>query len=76
MPCRSLPHAPWRSCPRAVTLDFPFGRPLNALVAAAGRAAERAGLDTSWLDRWRRARLVLLDAGMAMRLSEDDQRNM
>ncbi|KAI7837776.1 hypothetical protein COHA_008405 [Chlorella ohadii] len=62
-----------------VTLDLPFGRPLNALVTAASRAAEAVGFNfdsDSWLDSWRRAKLVLLDAGMAMRLSKDDQRNM
>ncbi len=72
-----LPHA--LPPPPAVTLDLPFGRPLNALVTAASRAAEAVGFNfdsDSWLDSWRRAKLVLLDAGMAMRLSKDDQRNM
>jgi aarF domain-containing kinase len=60
-----------------VTLDLPFGRPLNALVTAASRAADALGFDSAaWLDSWQRAKLVLLDAGMAMRLSKDDQRNM
>lgn len=39
------------------------------MVAGAARAAAVFGLDTSFLDTWRRAKLVLLDAGMATRLS-------
>jgi len=54
-----------------VTLDFPFGAPLNALVRAAARGAASLGVDTSFLDSWRRAKLVLLDAGMAMRLTRE-----
>lgn len=62
----------------AVKLELPFWRPVNALVAGAARAAAAAGVAAAdtWLDSWRRAKLVLLDAGMAMRLSPDDQRNM
>lgn len=46
-------------------------------MAAAGRAGDALGFDSAaWLDSWRRAKLVLLDAGMAMRLSKEDQRNM
>ncbi|KAL4440314.1 hypothetical protein ABPG75_003315 [Micractinium tetrahymenae] len=58
-----------------VKLDLPFGH-FNGLVAAAARGAAALGLDTSALDSWRRAKLVLLDAGMATRLSPEDQRNM
>ncbi|PSC67852.1 ADP,ATP carrier [Micractinium conductrix] len=59
-----------------VTLDFPLPKPLAALVSRGAAAAASLGLDTSWLEGWRRASLVLLDAGMAMRLSPTDQRNM
>lgn len=55
----------------AVTLDFPLPKPLAALVSRGAAAAASLGLDTSWLEGWRRASLVLLDAGMAMRLSRE-----
>lgn len=75
LPPHDAIHPP--SPPHAVTLDLPFGRPLNKLVTLASRAADAVGFDSApWLDSWRRAKLVLLDAGMAMRLSKDDQRNM
>ncbi|EFN54091.1 hypothetical protein CHLNCDRAFT_136214 [Chlorella variabilis] len=60
-----------------VTLDWPFGG-ANRLVRLGRRLAVAAGLQgaVDWLDGWQRAKLVLLDAGMAMRLTPEDQRNM
>jgi hypothetical protein len=51
-------------------LDYPFGK-ANALPRLARRAAAAAGWEgaVAWLDSLQRAQLVLLDAGMAMRLS-------
>ena len=66
-PCPRLhPHF----APPAVTLDYPFGK-ANALPRLARRAAAAAGWEgaVAWLDSLQRAQLVLLDAGMAMRLS-------
>lgn len=60
-----------------VTLDYPLGGS-HGPVGQLRRLAAAAGLEScvNWLDATQGAKLVLLDAGMAMRLSPEDQRNM
>ena len=54
-----------------VQLDLPFG-PLNPLVRWGVAAGAHAGLwSPAALDSLQHAELVLLDAGMAMRLSRE-----
>lgn len=60
-----------------VNLDYPLGG-ANGPIGLVRRLAAATGAHSmvETLDGWRKAKLVLLDAGMAMRLSPDDQRNM